>query len=158
MQTRMKFRYKAYQFIVQCLRRISFITSAVKTDRRMITYFSEIIFCVCNKHLFIERIRSVIRVGKPEVLPYHHSVSVAGFIEFLVTCHSDPVTDHGEIHICMISYSNVIFTSTVVDIDFRESPVTSVGYEPSSIDEDIQDIIIHSIGHLTHSALDLLYI
>ena len=154
----MQFCNKAPQLIIQCLRRVSFVTSTIKTYRWVITDFSEIILSICNKHLFIERIRSIIRIGKPEVLPYHHSVLVARLVELLIACHTHPVTDHSEVHICVVSNSYVVFTCAIVEVDLREAPVTAVGDESSAIYENIKNAAFHRICHLTDTALDLLHI
>ena len=100
---------------------------------------SEIIFCVGEEHFRVIRVRSVRRICKPEILPYHYSMPVAGFVELNVSCLSDPVTHDSEIHVRVVIDSYVIFSRTIVQIVLTESPVASTADESTAVDIKMQD-------------------
>ena len=114
-----------------------------------------IIFSIGDEHFRIIRIRPVRRVRQPKVLPDHDTVTVACFIQFLVTDHTDPVTHDRKIHIGMISDSNVVFAGTIVQVGFTESPVSSATDKTTAVDEHAQDMIIFIECHLADTDLEV---
>ena len=114
-----------------------------------------VVFRVGDKQFRVIRIRSVSRVCQPEVLPDHNTMAVAGFIQLLVADHTDPVTHHREVHIRMISHRNVIFTATVVQVRFAESPVTATTDKAASIDKEGQDMIVFVERHLADTDFEV---
>ena len=148
MNVRMIFLDDTAQRLVDLFRRETFVTTAIKSDRRMAANPFYIIFRIGDKHFRIIRIRSVGRVSQPEVLPDHDTVAVASLIQLLVADHADPVTHHREVHIRMQSHSNVIFAGAIVQVRLTEAPVTATSDKAATVDEETQDIIVLVERHL----------
>src|SRR5574344_2557430 len=104
----------------------------------MVANLLYIVQCIGSEHIDIVRIWTVSRVGKPEILPNHNSVTVASLVKFIVSSHSHPIADHSEMHICVVSHCDVILAGPIVQIDFRETPVAAIAYKTTAIDVDIQ--------------------
>ena len=100
---------------------------------------SEIIFCIGEEHFSIVGVRSVCRVCKPEILPYHYSMAVACIVKLDISCLSDPVAHDSEIHVRVVIDSYVIFPSTIVQIVLTESPVASTADESTAVDIKMKD-------------------
>ena len=76
----------------------------------------QIITSIGIEHLCIVRIGTIHRIGKAKILPDHNPMSVARFVELLVTNLSYPVSYHGKVHIRMISHRNIIFPFPVIEV------------------------------------------
>ena len=100
---------------------------------------SEIVFCIGEEHFIFIRIRTVSRVRKPEILPHHYAMAVAGLVKFCITSLSHPVAHDCEVHVRVVIDSYVIFPSTIVQIVLTESPVASTADESTAVDIKMQD-------------------
>ena len=116
---------------------------------------SEIIFCVGEEHFRVIRVRSVRRICKPEILPYHYSMPVAGFVELNVSCLTHPVAHDSEIHVRVVIDSYVIFSRTIVQIVLTESPVASTSDESTAIDIQMKDTVFFVGINLSDSYLEV---
>ena len=105
---------------------------------------ADIIPGIVKEHLIVIRIRTVSRIRKPEVLPNHDSILVAGIVELLIACLANPVTDHIQVHIPVHTRRGVIFLSTVAEIIFTEAPVAALREEAAAVDEHFQ--VAHHIA------------
>ena len=56
----------------------------------------------------------------------------------------------------MISHGDIIFTGTVVQVGFTETPVTSTTDKAAPVDKETQDAIILVEGHLSDTYLEIL--
>ena len=112
---------------------IALVTSAVDQHRRILTDAFYIILCIVKEHCIVKRIRTVSRVRKPEVLPYHDTMAVASLIELHVACLTHPVSHDVEVLVGVVLCSNIIFASSVVEVALAESPVTATTDEPSAV-------------------------
>ena len=102
----------------------------------MVAYAEEKVVEVVHEHIFIVRVRAVQRIGKPEILPDHYPVPVAGFIEFIIHGLPYPVAYHCEVLLLVQTDSGVVFFFTVAQVEFAESPVASAPTEPASVYPD----------------------
>ena len=123
------------EFLVYLCRRHTFVTAYINCKGGVVADSLHIVLGIVQEHLRIVRIRTVPRVRKPEVLPDHYSVPVAGLIEFLIADLAHPVAYDGEIHICVVCHSGIILASAVVEVGLAEAPVSSETDEAPSIDE-----------------------
>ena len=155
MDIRMVFLDDTAQRLVDLFGRKTFVTSAVKADRRMAANPFHIIFRIGDKHFRIIRIGSVGRVSQPEVLPDHDTVAVASLIKLLVADHADPVTHHRKVHIGMVSHGDIIFTAAIVQIRFTEAPVTTTTDKATAIYKETQDMIIFIERHLADTDFEV---
>ena len=128
-------RHQFTQIIIYFSRGISLVTSYINAYGRMIPDTLQIITSIGIEHLRIVRIGTIHRIGKPEILPDHNSMSVTCFIELPVTNLSYPVSYHGKVHVCMISHRNIIFPFPIIEVWFSESPITSEAYKTPTVDK-----------------------
>ena len=94
----------------------------------------DIVFGICDEHILIVRIRTVGRIGQPEVLPYKDTVFVACVVELFVTRLAHPVAYHIEIHLLMIRDRLVVFIGTIAEEIFAEAPVAALREEAVAVD------------------------
>src|SRR4030042_309817 len=153
MNTWMYLRKHGSQRRIYNFGRISLVPSAIKTNGRMIPYPFNEIFGVLHEHFGIIGIGTINRIGKPEILPHHNPVPVAGFEKLIIAGLPYPVTYHSEVHIGMICNGYIVLTSAVFQVRLRETPVSATADETSSVDIDIQNIIIFSKSHLPDTGL-----
>ena len=113
------------QLAVDGFRRESLVASAIEGDARMASDTPHVVFGIAQEEHVVVRVRTVGRVGKPEVLPYHDTVSVARLVESLVAHLSYPVANHVEVHVAMIPHGDVVLTGAVEQVMLVESPVSS---------------------------------
>ena len=135
--------------------REALVASAVDDDRRILSDSLDKILCICQEHLIVGRVRTVCRVGKPEVLPYHDSVSVACLIELHVSCLAHPVAHDVEIHVSMVCHCDVIFPCAVGEVVLRESPVSATTDESSSIYIYMEHFVDLLGVHLAYSHIEV---
>ena len=119
---------------VNLLRRIAFVAADVDRERRMVADAPYILLRDFLEEAWIIRIGTVPRVGQPEILPDHDAVAVTGLVELLVTGHSDPVADDGEIHVGMVGDRYIVFASAIVEEHFGESPIAAEADEAAAVD------------------------
>ncbi len=151
----MFFLHNAAQGVVNLFWRIAFISSAIQPDGSVAADSFHIIFCVCDEHFRIIRVRTVGRICQPEILPNHYSVFVARVIEFLIANHADPIAHHREVHVCVVSDCDVIFTCTVIQVGFAEAPVSATPDEAFPVDEKSQDMVVFIESHLADADLEI---
>ena len=128
-------KHQSTQIIIYSSRGISLVPSYINTYGRMIPDTLQIITSIGIEHLCIVRIGTIHRIGKPKILPDHNPMSVARFVELLVTNLSYPVSYHGKVHVCMISHRNIIFSFPIIEVRFSESPITSEAYKTPTVDK-----------------------
>ena len=112
-----------------------------------------VILGIGDEQVRIIRIGPVSRIGQPEVLPDHDTVTVASLIEFFIADHAHPVAQDVHVHIGMISDSCIVFTSAVVQVRLTESPVAAASDEAPSVDIHIQNTLVLIEGHLADTGL-----
>ena len=71
---------------------------------------------IIQEHPRIIRVRTVNRIGKPEILPDHNPILVAGIEEFVIAGLAHPVPDHRKVHILMIPDSGIVFSFPVIEV------------------------------------------
>ena len=108
---------------------------------------------IAHEHHLVVGIRSVGRVGKPEVLPHHDAILVASVIKLLVAGHSHPVANHIEVHVAVQAHGNVVFPLAIVEVRLRESPVSAERHDASPVDEKFQLRVRVGISHLPYTCL-----
>ena len=79
----------------------------------MVADSSDIIFEVINKHIRMDGIGAIGRIGEPEILPDHNSIGVASIIKCFVINLTHPISDHIKIHVLVIPDSCVVFAGTI---------------------------------------------
>ena len=110
---------------------------------------------ICKEHRFVVRIRSVGRIGQPEILPDHYAVAVAGIVESLVRSLSDPVADHIEILQPVIADSDVVLFRAVVQVLLGEAPVSAHRVHPHSIDVQVKRTVAVFAPDFADSCLEM---
>ncbi|OAV63436.1 hypothetical protein Barb6_03746 [Bacteroidales bacterium Barb6] len=88
-----------------------------------------------HKEVVVIRYRPVVGVGKPEVLPNHYAVAVAGFVKLFIAYLPHPVAYHGEVHICVIGNGYVVFAPAIVEVGLAEAPVSPATDEAATVYE-----------------------
>ena len=83
------------------------------------------VFHVLQEELVVVWFRAVPRIGQPEVLPHHDSMTIAGFVKRLIADLTDPVANHREIHLAVIAHGDIVFTCTIAKHRLAESPVAA---------------------------------
>ena len=152
---RMPFSHGLSQSGLNLCRRETLVASAVYDHGRILSYPLDKVLCIGQEHVIVSRVRTVCRIGKPEVLPYHDSVPVACLIELDVSRLSHPVTNYVEVHVRMICHSDVIFPCAVCEVVLRESPVSTSSDEPSSIYIYMKDLVDLLGVHLAYTHIEV---
>ena len=116
---------------------------------------SEIIFSICKEHPVVIRIRTICRICKPEVLPYHDTVTVASLVKLNIASLAHPVTHDCEIHVSMVVYGNIIFTTAIVQVVLAESPVASASDESSTVDIKVEYSAFFISIHLSEADFEI---
>ena len=141
------------QHLVDGCRREALVSTAIDTDTSMAADAGDVIGRVLQEHLVVIRIRSVPWVSQPEVLPDHDTILIACLIQFLITNLTYPVANHIVVHLLMVANGSIVFTSTVVEVGLRESPVTTQWVQSLAIDVDLGLGIQVGIAHLADTRL-----
>ena len=113
----------------------------------------DIVLCIVHEHRLVIRVRAVPRIGKPEVLPDHQAVTVAGFVKLLVADLAHPVAYHIAMHVLMVCYRNVVFALPVSQIALGEAPVASKRVNPDTIDHNLRPAVKFVVSHFADSCL-----
>ena len=82
-------------------------------------------------------------------------MEVACLIKLLITRLSDPVSDHGEVHVTVITHGNIILPCPVVQVILTESPVAAQWDKPPTVDKDLQGLVIILIPYLTDTVKEI---
>ena len=151
----MVFLYDRAQTFVNFLWREAFISTAVDHQWRVASVLSEIIFSICKEHPVVIRIRTICRICKPEVLPYHDTVTVASLVKLNIASLAHPVTHDCEIHVSMVVYGNIIFTTAIVQVVLAESPVASASDESSTVDIKVEHSAFFISIHLSEADFEI---
>ena len=138
--------------------RVTFIPPDINRQGRMITYSFDDVSRIINKHLRVIRIRSISRVCQPEVLPDHNAMTIACFEKFVITCLSDPVPYHVKIHIGMIRHRDIIFSSAILKIRLRKSPISATTNKTPAVNIDIQYLVCFIKCHLAYTGFKYFFI
>src|SRR5664280_2502629 len=154
----MKFMYHRTQCGVNYDGRVALVPSNINSHGRMVADTQDYISCIIDEHLGIFRIGTISGVCKAKILPDHNSMTVTSFKKLIISSLSDPVSDHIEVHIGMISDSNIIFTSAVLKIRFRKTPVSTTCYKTSPVDINIEYLIGVIENHFANSRFKLFFI
>src|SRR5574344_2935914 len=101
----------------------------------MVANLLYIVQCIGSEHIDIVRIGTVSRVGKPEILPNHYSVTVASLVKFIISSHSNPIAHHSEMHIGVVCHGDVVLTSPVVQVNFREYQVATIAKQRTKMEK-----------------------
>ena len=97
-QARVLLRNHFLKICVDFRWRIALVAANVQGNGWMIPDTLDITGCNLIEALRVGGVRAVPGICQPEVLPYHYSIAVTGFVEGFVVRHSNPVTDHSEVH------------------------------------------------------------
>ena len=98
--------------------RSSFIAATEQCNAGVIPYSPHIVVRIFQEHLLIVGFRAVNGICKPEILPHHNTVSVAGLIEFLVSDLPHPVADNIEVLSRFQSDSHVVLPGPITQQGF----------------------------------------
>jgi hypothetical protein len=71
------------------------------------------------------RIRAIPGIGEPKVLPDHDPIAITSVKESIVAHLADPIADHREVHVAVISHSGVEFARAISQHRFAEAPISA---------------------------------
>ena len=99
---------------------------------------------------------TVPRIRQPEILPHHHAIPVAGFVEFVVADLPHPVADHVEVHLRVVAHRGIVFARAIAQHRFAEAPIAALGNEAPAVDPHAQRAVVLAVGELPHARLKML--
>ena len=83
---------------------------------------ADVVASIREKHCVVFGNRTVPRIGQPEVLPHDDAMAIAGLIKGIVADLADPVADHGEVHLAVVTDGGVVLAGAVAQLRLRQTP------------------------------------
>src|ERR1700679_1539069 len=158
MQPRMQLRKRLADAILEWLGWVALVAPAVKADRGVVANAQQKISHVTHEEGVVIGDGTVPGISEPEVLPDHNAMPIAGLVKSLVADLSNPVADHGEVHLAVIAHACVVLTSAIAQHRFREAPVAPATDEAASIDGHRQLATFFAVGHLANAGFESLLV
>ena len=143
---------------IQACGRQALVAAAIQHDAGVTAYLAHIVLRIVHEEFLVVRIGIVGRIGKPEILPDHDAVAVAGLVEFFVGSLPDPVAYHGEIHLLMISYGDVVVACGVTQVEFAEAPVSAQPGNAGAVNPGGQAPVFGGIAHLAEAGFEVEFV
>src|ERR1700679_1986339 len=102
----------------------------------MIANAQQVIASNGQKEIVVVRVRAVPGIGEPEILPDYDAEAVSRIVKGLIAGLSDPVANHVEVLIAVITHGRVVLACTIAQHRFRKAPVSAAGDEAATVDPD----------------------
>ena len=134
--------------VVDRLRRITFVAATEESERGVVADAEEVILRVGEEEIVVVGVGAVPGIGEPEVLPDHNTIVIGGVIEGFVAGLADPVADHVEVLVAVVTHSGFVFASTIAEHGLGKAPIASVSDESAAVDRYLEYAAVFGVSEL----------